>query len=425
MPRSEPESGVSQPTPSVGGTGRRLSLGVVDQIVASGSNFVAMVLAARLLSVDDFGAFSLAMLTYNVAVGMIRALCGEAILVRPGENPAEIRQRAAASVGSAVMLGILAVPVIAALGLVLGGRPGNSMFVMAAAMPVLMAQDSLRFSAFARRMPAVALVSDLVWLVLMGVGFAVLRQSDSPRPALMVLCWAVPAAVGALASAVWLRLLPVPALRLGWVRSNRDLSVPYLVDFVTGQGSGQMAVYLLAVVASVGAVASIRGAQTLFGPVPILQTGAMIVLVPEMHRSARQAPERVLKVAAIAGAAFAGLGVVVTAALWVLPDSVGTALLGDTWRSATEVLIPVGIAATASGLLAGASIGLRTLAAADAIVRIRLYTTPAIIGLPVLGAVLGDATGGAYGIAGATMWGCGWYWWTIRTEVGRRSAALA
>ena len=64
-------------------------------------------------------------------------------------------------------------------------------------------------------------------------------------------------------------------------------------------------------------------------------------------------------------------------------------------------------------------------AAADAIVRIRLYTTPAIIGLPVLGAVLGDATGGAYGIAGATMWGCGWYWWTIRTEVGRRSAALA
>ncbi len=102
-----------------------------------------MVLAARTLSVEGFGAFSLAILTYNVSIGVVRALCSEAILVRPGVAPSGPNQRRSGHgsnsqlmVGSAVALAVAAAPLLALAGFLTHGVLRPSLWVLAVVLPV-------------------------------------------------------------------------------------------------------------------------------------------------------------------------------------------------------------------------------------------------------------------------------------------------
>ncbi len=411
---------------------QRLSVGVVDQIVSSGANFLAMVMAARALSTSDFGAFALVMLTYNVAIGIVRALCSEAILVRPGEvagGPARAlavrRRRGGASntglmIGSAVMLGLVAVPLLGIAGALASGGLRQSLWVLAVAIPGLLLQDALRFVAFAQRRPADALLSDVAWLIGMVATFGLLTFVEDPSAAHVIACWSAPSLIGALVVLPRLDVDPYPEPKLLWVRRNRDLSLRYLLDYLSGQGSGQLAVYSVAVVSGVAAVASIRGSQTLFGAVAVLQTGAMAVLVPEGSRMAETSARSVLKMALVAAGAFFAVGVAATLVFTWMPDRAGVAVLGETWDVAQDTLLPIGLAAAASGVVAGAAIGLRALSAAKVILRVRIFTTPVQIVLPICGAVLADEVGAAYGLVAAAGWTALWYWKATVDHVGER-----
>ena len=57
-----------------GQTSRRLGWGVADQAVSSLTNFVVVLLVARSLGAVQFGAFSLAYVTYGFALNASRGL---------------------------------------------------------------------------------------------------------------------------------------------------------------------------------------------------------------------------------------------------------------------------------------------------------------------------------------------------------------
>jgi hypothetical protein len=160
----------------------------------------------------------------------------------------------------------------------------------------------------------------------------------------------------------------------------------------------------------VTAVGSIRGAQTIFGPVNILLTGAYIVLVPEGRRAAARSARALTTACVVASALFAAVAAALLLAFLALDASQGRLLLGSTWDSAREVLVPVGLASVAGGLMAGAISGLRSLAAARELLRIRLFTIPTTLALPILGATFWEAPGLAYGILASVWWNVGWYW---------------
>lgn len=381
-----------------------------DQILASASNFITTVVAARYLGTDAFGAFALAIVAYTMNLLIARALCSEAILVRPGSTDAERRRRAAASVGDAAWVGVVLGLAYVVVSFFLDSTVQGSLLALGLLTPGLLVQDTLRYVSFAHGRPRSAVVNDGFWLVAQGLVLGGLLMVDQFGPARLVVGWGV---MGIVAGLVQMRLdRLVPDLRpgFGWIRSNKDLSVRYLADMVSGQGASLLASYVLAGVAGVAAVGALRGALTLFGPVNVVLLGSTMVLVPEGRRIAERSISRLRLMCMGAGGVFASLAAAVTVVFLLTPDSLGSRVLGSTWEGAQSVMLPVGVAAMAGGVVAGALAGLRSIAAADALLKTRLVTTPAALAFPIGGALVGGAEGLAYGLAVSVWWNVIWFW---------------
>ncbi len=388
---------------------RRLSLGVVDQLLSSGSNFVALLLGARYLDVVEFGSYSLALVSYTLTLGVTRALCSEALLVRPGEG-AEVRRNHADAAGAAVWVGLAASVAFALAALFTSGATALCLFVLAVTMPGLLVQDTFRYAAFARGTPRSAVVSDATWFAGLVLGFGGLVMAGAASAPAMLLAWTLPGVLAGWRRVVHEGVMPRVGSGIAWITRNRDLSVRYVLDFITGAGAALVASYVLVVTADVTAVGSIRGAQTIFGPVNILLTGAYIVLVPEGRRAAARSA-RALTVACVAASVvFAAVAAGLLLVFLSLDGAQGRLLLGGTWDGARTVLVPVGLASVAGGSMAGAIAGLRSLAAARELLRVRLFTIPTTLALPIVGATFWEARGLAYGILISVWWNVGWYW---------------
>lgn len=389
---------------------RRLSVGVVDQVLSSGSNFIALLLGARYLNAGGFGSFSVALLGFTITLGVTRALCSESLLVRPGTTSDDHNERVDRATGAAIWVGLASSAIFGVAALFAQASLAWCFLVLAVAMPALMLQDTLRYAAFSRAEPLAATLSDGLWFVGLIVLYGAVIVRGSPSSMVMVAAFVLPGALAGIVAALWERTRPAVGRRVAWITDNRDLSVRYALDFLTGAGAAQLAAYVLVIVAGVAAVGSIRGAQTLFGPVNILLTGAYIVLVPEGRHAARRSKRALTVVCVVASASFALVAAAMLGFYLALTPSQGEMILGSTWDTARQVLVPVGLASIAGGILAGPIAGLRSLAAAREVLRIRFITIPTTVALPVLGAILGDARGLAFGIAISVWWNVGWYW---------------
>ncbi|MBX3287647.1 MAG: hypothetical protein KF703_20035, partial [Actinobacteria bacterium] len=320
------------------------------------------------------------------------------------------RSRVAHATGSAVWVGVVAALVFS-FGAILSSPPLDRCFlILAVAMPGLLVQDTLRYASFARSEPRAALESDAVWFVGLLAVLVVVIGRGSPSAPEMLLAFVVPGVLAGVLRAWRDGIRPKVAGGPEWISRHRDLSLRYLLDFLSGAGAAQLAAYVLVVVAGVSAVGSIRGAQTIFGPVNILLTGASIVLVPEGRHAAARSKRSLTKVCLAASASFAALAATMLAIYLALTPEQGRTILGSTWASARTVVLPVGLASIAGGVLAGPMAGLRSLAAAKALLRIRFFTLPTTIALPVIGAIGWQARGLAFGIAASVWWNVAWYW---------------
>src|SRR5690606_32884797 len=101
-----------------------------------GANFLMTLYAARTLSADGFGAFSLAMVSIMFVLNVTRSLVSESVLIRPGDTRVERRQRAARATGSSVLVGLAASVVFVVVGALTSGATAGCFFVLAVAAPV-------------------------------------------------------------------------------------------------------------------------------------------------------------------------------------------------------------------------------------------------------------------------------------------------
>ena len=89
--------------------GRRLSWGVADQAVSSLTNFAVSIYVARTLGAVQFGAFSLAYVTYSFVLNASRGVATEPLMVRFSGTDLPTWRRAVASCsGTAAVTGLAA-----------------------------------------------------------------------------------------------------------------------------------------------------------------------------------------------------------------------------------------------------------------------------------------------------------------------------
>jgi hypothetical protein len=400
-------------------------LATIDQAVSGASNFLIALLAAQFLGVEAFGLFGITMLVYIVVQGAARALISEPLLL----HPVEAEERPGDAISSACVLGLGIALLVLVTGLVT--RPwqtelGDGLVVLGLFMPLLVLQDVGRYLGFATRRPGSALTLDVTWLLLQLGAVVALVTLDLGSLAAYVTAWA---GSGALAGALvlWQYRGASLGLNISWLKESWGFSWRYLLSYTSTQGSGLIGAILLAAIAGTRALGGVQGALLLMRPFMTFQVAVMASGVGEVTRLAAD-KSHVRRLVGKLTTLTTVAAMLNAAVLLLLPDSLGEALLGDTWGVAQHLVWPTATHIVVLGVMTGYRTGLLGLRAVDKAVVIDVITMTLALVLSTAGAFIGGAEPAMWGATiasgvGALMWAATYQRMTQGAEVTVGSAA--
>ncbi len=395
---------------------RRLGWGVADQAVSSLSNFVLGIVVARSLGAEDFGAFSLAFLTYSVVLNAARGAATDPLLVRFSAATREAWRRAAAdATGASLTTGATAGLGCVLVGLLLPAPVGPVFVALGVGLPGLALQDGVRFAFFAAGRGRSAFVNDLLWTVLLiGVVLALYRSGHGTAVTSM-LAFGGTASAAALVGLVQARLLPRFSRTLGWLRENRHLSARYLLENVSISAASQMRYFVLGAVAGLAAVGYVRASEMLMGPFLVLLMGLSQVAVPEAARAYSRSAHRLWRFCLLLGGVQAAAALTWGAVLIIVfPHGPGDALLKDLWEPTSSLLPAITLTVAAASFVTAATAGLRATGLASRSLRAQLVASTAYFVGGSTGAVLGGAVGTSWGVTAAQTFSALMWWSSLR-----------
>lgn len=386
---------------------RRRVLTMSDQAVSSLSNILAAVLVARSFDAPEpFGVFGLAMIVYQLVLGAKRSVVGEPLLSLYSHVLGPERRRLLPDLlGTAALISLLCLLCLAGIAVLLGGMAGAALLALAFVLPLLLVQDVWRFYFVVDR-PGAALAVDVAWLLTVVVAFPL--APENAGVGWFVTVWGLGAGLGVLLGAVIARGPTARPRPLRWLTNNRETGGRFFGEFVTARAVSHLVTTALGPIAGLGAVGSVRGSQVYYGPHNTLYAGIYLAVVPE-GAQARDDPTQLRNMLMRTSFVLAAI-----AALWMgvgmmVPSAWGEQLLGGSWEGAREIMAPMGVAMTATGVASGGFLGLRSLGDARRSLRARLRVAPWQAVCPLVGAFAGGAVGFAVGfaigrIATAVIW---------------------
>jgi O-antigen/teichoic acid export membrane protein len=168
----------------------RLTWGVADQGMSTLTNFLLSIFVARSLGATQFGAFSLAYLTFGFALNASRGLSIEPLLIRfSGTDLPTWRRATAGSTGTALLVGLASGVCAFAAGSVVGGTTGLAFIALGLTLPGLLLQDSWRYSFFALGRGHYAFINDTIWAAVQIPCLLLLKITGHANVFWFVLAW--------------------------------------------------------------------------------------------------------------------------------------------------------------------------------------------------------------------------------------------
>jgi O-antigen/teichoic acid export membrane protein len=396
----------------------RIGWGIADQALSSLTNFAIGIFVARLLGIEEFGAFSLAFITYQLALNASRGIATEPLVVRySAAEPSARRQATRKATGMATAFGVVLGACCVGIGMLLPGSLRMAFVPLGMMLPGLLLQDSWRFAFFAAGRGSLAFVNDLVWAIAMIPAFVIAMAAGHTDLFWLVLAWGASALVAAVFGVIQTRFVPRPLDGVEWLRENHDLALRYLGENLTLISAIQLRSYGLGLIAGLASLGAIRAAELLLGPVNVVSFGMANIAVPEAVRLMHRSISHLRSFCLLVAGGLSGVAIVVGTIMLLLPTRFGYQLLGSSWEPAHRLLVPVSLTAVNTGLSIAAITGLRALSAASTSLRARLVASSASSLGGLLGAALGGASGAAWGVFIGSSIGVGNWWWQLRKEL--------
>jgi O-antigen/teichoic acid export membrane protein len=371
---------------------------LLDQAASSLSNYALFIAVARTAGVDGLGAFSVAYAVYAIALGAVRALSSDPLIVRYSDAKAsDLAEAGEATTGFALISGVLVGLILIAVGIVVRGRVGAPMVALGVVMPGLLVQDACRFVFIAGRQPRRAFVNDGVWLLLQVGAITALVVRGHPSVYAQVLAWGLAGTAAAAVGLVQLRRLPAPLWAGRWAMAQRDLGLPFGGAFLVDRGSSQLGFTLVGAIGGLGTLGALTAARALFAPVTTVLSAASSFAVAEGTRL-RGTRLTIRRYAWFVAVALAALPIVLGAVLYAGPQQLGRVLVGRSWPAAHTVLIPIAVFSAALAATLGPWTGLKILQAARATFGTKLFIAPISVAAPLVGDHFWGVQGAAYGL---------------------------
>lgn len=403
----------------------RLSWGLADQAMSSLTNFAVTVYVARTLGAVQFGAYSLAYVTYSFALNASRGLATDPLMVRfSGADVRTWRRAVAASSGTALLAGVAAGAAAIAVAMLLDGTAAAAFVALGCTLPGLLLQDSWRYAFFALGRGGRAFLNDTVWAATMLPALVCLRITGHATVFAFVLAWGAAATVAAAIGPWQARALPRPDHAWQWVWRHRDLGPRYLAENTANSGAAQLRTYGVGLIAGLAAVGYVQAASTLMGPFLVVFMGMSLVTIPEATAVLHRSPAHLRPFCLLVGGGLAAGGAAWGAILLIaLPRGLGDWLLGPIWRPAYGLILPLTISVIGACFIAGATAGLHALGAARRSLRAMTLSAAIYLACGLAGAAAGGALGSVRGVAVATFIGALAWWWQLGTAL--REAGIA
>jgi O-antigen/teichoic acid export membrane protein len=387
--------------------------GVADQAVSSLTNFAVSIYVVRTLGAVQFGAFSLAYVTYGFALNASRGLGTDPLMVRfSGTDLPTWRRAVAGCTGTATVAGLAIGACIIAAAAVLKGPAAAAFLALGLTMPGLLLQDSWRFSFFALGRGSRAFLNDMVWAVTLLPALLLLRRTGHADVFWFVFAWGATASVGAAVGPWQARVVPKLTGAWGWVSRHRDLGPRYLAEGLSNSVSGQLTTYGIGLILGLAVVGYVQAAKTLMGPVGILFLGMSLITLPEAARVLRRSPRHLPLVCMLT---FGGLAAVVivwgVVLLVAVPRGLGAWLLGPVWRPTYPLIVPQIVYYVGLAFAFGMGVGLHALGAARRSLRAVFISSVLSLNCSLVGAVADGAVGTVTGLAIAQWIVAPVFWW--------------
>ena len=392
-------------------TSKRAAWGLTDQAFSSITNFALASIVARTVTAVEFGAFSLVFSVYLLVLGVVRAFATLPMLVRYSASEHEgWSDGARRATGWAIVGGGIAAAVCAGLSLVFRSAAGP-LLALGVSLPGLMLQETWRLAFVARGKPAAALVNDIVWALVLAPALWLAVQADTSSATAFILAWGLSGTVAGIFGMLQAGFLPHPQGVVHWTRTHWDISSRQLGEFATLSGSLQFVTYAAVWFGGLVAAGALRAGQVLLGPLRTAYQGVWFIALSEFVRILKRRPGSLWR-AAFGVSLLLGVGGLAYGALFIVfGNELGPVLLGDTWKYARPLMLPLTINVATSGFWMGPNVGLRALQEPSRSLRVRLTIGMITVLAGLVGVVIYGASGAAWGLAVSGVIGVGLWWW--------------
>lgn len=374
------------------------ALAIAAQGIVSLNSLALAVAVARSVSIVEFAYFSLAIPIYAIALRAIRVLFLIPRQIRYRHE--DIRDSGRAVSKAATLLSVAFSVPIAALCLALPPQYGIWILAISLCLPALIFYDATRNEQLSQRKFGRLLISDSVWLIISVCLFLLSQVQDhyAVPPAALIIMWATaPLVLGF----INYYLTPRPAKNRHEIRREFRAAKTRTKDCVSDVLSSTLSVqalpYILAGLATPTLVAGFRGGQTLLGPVNTAVMGVTPLLQMSTAKtsSARKPFFITIKWSVIATLPAAAFGFV----LYLLPDSIGSEILGETWSITKELLLATTATVAFRIPYLAAVTTLRSIGEDNLLVGMRAFSTITLLMSATLGAIVYDSSGAIWAIA--------------------------
>ncbi len=269
---------------------RRAGITMLDQCVASGSNFVVGVAVARIAGAAGLGAFSLAYACWILMNTVHRSLITDPMAISNDVRREEAATTLQRGFAAEIVLGAAATVVFAAVGAslyFLGQRAfGIALLAMAPWVAFLDLQDYWRWIGFMHGTPGKSLLNDTVFDCAQAAAFVAVFASGSQSVFAVVSAWGFAALVG---SIYGLRQFSVrPSLRGGvsLLRDRWHMSKWLAGSSIVNWGSSQLYLIVVAGILGPAALGGFKAAQNLVsGPTSVVIHAGGSFGLPEAARA--------------------------------------------------------------------------------------------------------------------------------------------
>jgi hypothetical protein len=374
---------------------------LADQVLSSGTNLLGVVMVAHRATPQQFGVFSIFLITFFVTSGFNRAAPHAVAMTLDWDDE---RERA-----GLFFLPPLAIGTVAALVLVPVFASLDPTFLPLAflLLPMLL-QDAARMHAFALHRPRVALLSDGAWLAVAGAGFVITSSA-----AAVAVVWAVGGVAGLLVARPRLLRLRRPRRPVG------ESLVSASLEYGALAGLTYVAPVVAVPLIAVQGVGALQGANVIRGPFLLLVQGLLV------HRMAGPpiSPDTCQREALKLSASVLGTALACALPIYLLRHVYGPPLLGDTWPLVEPLVMPALLATVLASLAFGPLTAVRKMGRFRVSAAVQGALTPFFVGIPLAAAGMSGTTGFVYGTAMAHALAAVLWWSVIPRIAATRSVA--